>query len=87
MIFETYQLDLATNAIDRCFPEGLYSTAFRMIETDVLAWHGCYPDSGAMTQEQLGAVLEPFSTAAVQTWVLDCIEHADCYEMTPQRCA
>jgi hypothetical protein len=86
MMFETYQVMVAQTAIDNCFPAGEYDDDFRDIEADILAYHGTYPDRGAMTQQQLGEVLAPFHTEAVQMWVLTCIEHADCYQMTPQRC-
>lgn len=86
MMFETYQVMVAQQAIDSCFPEGEYPDDFRDIEVEILSYHGCYPDRGAMTQQQLSEVLLPFHTTAVQTWTLTCIEQGDCYQMTPQRC-
>ncbi len=83
MYYETYQFTLAAQATDRCWPSGTAPESFRAIETDILAWHGCYPDSGAMTQRQLAQVLDPFSTTDIQTWAITCVDHDDCYQMTP----
>ena len=80
------QFNIAAKLVDNVWPEDDFPSAFRAVETEVLAWHGIHRQNGAMTQQQLGEIMRLFTTENIQTWALTCEDEGNLYQMTPQRC-